>query len=208
MDGFNSTFSKPPHFTTLKLASCNLRKFPDLRNHSKFLTYLDLSQNQIQGEIPNWVWMISSSFLMHLNLSHNLLVGLQQLFSNFAPYLCLHLTYIPTCSMDESPPHPNFPTMWITQTTTSSLPSQMILVLTCPSLFSSLFQRIKSRESCLHPSAVQLTSKFLTFLTMLWVVEYLHVWLRMRLLRFWIYGETCLATLYLGIFLETVIYRL
>ena len=87
MDGFNSTFSKSPHFTTLKLASCNLRRFPDLRNHSKFLTYSDLSQNQIQGEIHNWIWMISNSFLMHLNLSHNLLVDLQQPFSNLPPYL-------------------------------------------------------------------------------------------------------------------------
>ncbi|XP_034694086.1 receptor-like protein 6 [Vitis riparia] len=87
VDGFNSTFSKSPHFTTLKLASCNLRRFPDLRNHSKFLTYSDLSQNQIQGEIHNWIWMISNSFLMHLNLSHNLLVDLQQPFSNLPSYL-------------------------------------------------------------------------------------------------------------------------
>ena len=41
-----------PYFTTFKLASCNLGKFPDfLRNQSKLYT-LDLSHNQIHGEIP------------------------------------------------------------------------------------------------------------------------------------------------------------
>ena len=87
VDSFNSSFSKSPHFTTLKLASCNLKRFPDLRNNSKFLGYLDLSQNQIQGEIPHWIWMIGNSFLVHLNLSHNLLVDLQEPFPNLPPYL-------------------------------------------------------------------------------------------------------------------------
>ena len=150
VDSFNSSFSKSPHFTTLKLASCNLKRFPDLRNNSKFLGYLDLSQNQIQGEIPHWIWMIGNSFLVHLNP----LIIFWWICKNLSLIfllICLPLTYIPTCSMDESPPRPNFPAMWITQTTASSLPSRMILVLTCPSLFSSLFQRITSQESFLHP---------------------------------------------------------
>ena len=64
-----------PYFTTFKLASCNLGKFPDfLRNQSKLYT-LDLSHNQIHGEIPNWIWELNS--LKYLNLSHNHLVTLQ-----------------------------------------------------------------------------------------------------------------------------------
>nr|XP_011466459.1 PREDICTED: receptor-like protein 12 isoform X2 [Fragaria vesca subsp. vesca] len=71
----NSSQSSFPNITTLKLASGKLRKFPDfLRNQSK-LTYLDLSQNQIDGEIPNWIWSLSN--LLQLNLSCNSLVTLE-----------------------------------------------------------------------------------------------------------------------------------
>ncbi|GAY32059.1 hypothetical protein CUMW_000340, partial [Citrus unshiu] len=44
----------------LRLASCKLRVIPDLKNQSK-LSYLDLSDNQIYGEIPNWVWEIGNA---------------------------------------------------------------------------------------------------------------------------------------------------
>ncbi|XP_073033606.1 receptor-like protein 7 [Primulina eburnea] len=60
----------------LNLASCKLKNFPDLRNQTK-LTFLDLSNNLISGEIPNWIWEIGNGRLMHLNLSYNNLVGLQ-----------------------------------------------------------------------------------------------------------------------------------
>ena len=65
-----------PKLTNLKLVSCKLRAFPDfLRNQSK-LTSLDLSNNQIQGKIPNWIWELR--FLSYLNLSNNLLMGLEE----------------------------------------------------------------------------------------------------------------------------------
>ncbi|KAK0585127.1 hypothetical protein LWI29_023746 [Acer saccharum] len=66
-----------PRFTTLKLASCNLSKIPNLKNQSR-LFHLDLSDNQIPGEVPNWIWTVG---LGHLNLSCNSLVGLQEPFS-------------------------------------------------------------------------------------------------------------------------------
>ncbi|KAM3689887.1 hypothetical protein ACJW31_09G079600 [Castanea mollissima] len=89
-----------PHFSTLKLASC---KFPDfLKNQSKLVT-LDLSGNQIPGEIPNWIWKPNN--LMYLNLSYNRLVTLQGPFRNLPSQLSvldLHsnqlqgqLTYLP-----------------------------------------------------------------------------------------------------------------
>ncbi|CAL8997619.1 unnamed protein product [Prunus brigantina] len=57
------------------LSSNKLRAFPDfLRNQSR-LEYLDLSDNQIQGEIPNWIWKLNS--LLTLNLSYNSLAILQ-----------------------------------------------------------------------------------------------------------------------------------
>ncbi|KAM3689884.1 hypothetical protein ACJW31_09G079400 [Castanea mollissima] len=74
-----------PHFSTLKLASCKLRAVPVfLKNQSK-LTSLDLSKNQIHGEIPNWIWKFNN--LMYLNLSHNRLVTLQEPLPNLPSLL-------------------------------------------------------------------------------------------------------------------------
>ncbi|XP_059648869.1 receptor-like protein 7 [Cornus florida] len=39
---------------------------------------LDLSDNQIEGKIPNWIWEVGNGSLSDLNLSHNLLVDLQE----------------------------------------------------------------------------------------------------------------------------------
>ena len=84
----NPTSPLLSNLTTLKLASCKLRTLPDLSTQSR-LTHLDLSDNQIRGSIPNWIWKIGNGSLMHLNLSHNLLEDLQETFSNFTPYLSI-----------------------------------------------------------------------------------------------------------------------
>ncbi|KAL2484848.1 receptor like protein 7 [Abeliophyllum distichum] len=73
----SSTSSPFPQLTRLNLASCNLQRFPDLRNQSKML-FLDLSDNQIKGEIPSWIWEVGKGSLSHLNLSYNLLQHLQK----------------------------------------------------------------------------------------------------------------------------------
>ncbi|CAL9002865.1 unnamed protein product [Prunus brigantina] len=71
----NSSHSSFPNITTLKLVSGQLRIFPNfLRNQSKLST-LDLSQNQIHGEIPNWIWRLNNLF--QLNLSCNSLETLE-----------------------------------------------------------------------------------------------------------------------------------
>ncbi|CDP10897.1 unnamed protein product [Coffea canephora] len=71
----NSTTSAFPQLSVLKLASCNLQKFPELRNQSNMI-HLDLSDNQIAGEIPRWIWEVGDGTLQHLNLSCNRLVDL------------------------------------------------------------------------------------------------------------------------------------
>ncbi|KAJ6755698.1 LEUCINE-RICH REPEAT RECEPTOR PROTEIN KINASE EMS1-LIKE-RELATED [Salix purpurea] len=73
--GKNSNVSSPPQFSVLRLASCNLRVFPDLRNQSE-LYHLDLSDNQITGPVPGWISELS--LLQYLNLSRNLLVHLER----------------------------------------------------------------------------------------------------------------------------------
>ncbi|XP_020553613.1 receptor like protein 30-like [Sesamum indicum] len=39
---------------------------------------LDLSDNQLHGEIPNWIWEVGDGFLCFLNLSHNQFSHLQE----------------------------------------------------------------------------------------------------------------------------------
>ncbi|KAJ6316044.1 hypothetical protein OIU78_019345 [Salix suchowensis] len=73
--GKNSNLSSRPQIKNLRLASCNLRVFPDLRNQSK-LSHLDLSDNQITGPVPGWISELS--ILQYLNLSRNLLVDLER----------------------------------------------------------------------------------------------------------------------------------
>ncbi|GLT55695.1 hypothetical protein SLA2020_287910 [Shorea laevis] len=73
-----ATISDPtsfPQIHTLKLASCKLKRFPNFLEEQSNLSILDLSTNQIDGNIPDWVWTKSS--LGYLNLSHNFLVNLQ-----------------------------------------------------------------------------------------------------------------------------------
>ncbi|KAK7395066.1 hypothetical protein VNO78_15608 [Psophocarpus tetragonolobus] len=65
-------------FSSMKyilLASCKLREFPGfLRNQSQ-LNALDLSNNHIQGIVPNWIWRFDS--LVYLNLSNNFLTNME-----------------------------------------------------------------------------------------------------------------------------------
>ncbi|CAL8165729.1 unnamed protein product [Prunus armeniaca] len=75
-----SSDSSFPQITTLGLASGKLRRFPDFLRNQFNLSYLDLSQNQIHGEMPNWIWRLNS--LYELNLSRNSLVTLEGPFLN------------------------------------------------------------------------------------------------------------------------------
>ncbi|KAH6787051.1 hypothetical protein C2S52_006603 [Perilla frutescens var. hirtella] len=73
----NSSLPVLPGIFSLYLASCKLQKFPQLRGHSRLIT-LDLSSNQLKGDIPNWIWEIGNGSLTHLNLSLNQLHGFQK----------------------------------------------------------------------------------------------------------------------------------
>jgi hypothetical protein len=55
------------------LSSCGIERLPKaLRHLGGDLRWLDLSQNQIQGEIPQWAWKTwSGYYFLHLDLSHN-----------------------------------------------------------------------------------------------------------------------------------------
>nr|GMD82814.1 receptor-like protein 12 [Ipomoea batatas] len=67
-----------PQLLFLSLASCNLQQIPDFLKNQSRLAMLDLSSNNMSGEIPNWVWGISDGFVRYLNLSHNRFTHLQE----------------------------------------------------------------------------------------------------------------------------------
>ncbi|XP_020222459.1 receptor-like protein 41 [Cajanus cajan] len=71
-----------PSLKNLYLGNCKLRKIPAfLRNQSQLLA-LDLSNNQIQGMIPNWIWRFDN--MLNLNLSNNFLIGMEGPFENLS----------------------------------------------------------------------------------------------------------------------------
>ncbi|KAK4267723.1 hypothetical protein QN277_024465 [Acacia crassicarpa] len=76
-----------PKLNNFMLASCKLKEFPVfLRNQSNLL-WLDLSNNQIQGTIPNWIWRFE--FMVFLNLSNNFLTDMEGPFHNITSNMFL-----------------------------------------------------------------------------------------------------------------------
>ncbi|XP_062171096.1 receptor-like protein 6 [Alnus glutinosa] len=69
-------------FDTITLASCKMKKFPDFLRNQSNLFFLDLSNNQIHGELPNWIWKLSD--LRYLNISYNYLKTLEGPISNIS----------------------------------------------------------------------------------------------------------------------------
>ena len=76
----NATNNK---FEILGLASCNLWHFPDFLRNQDQLQYLDLSYNNIHGQIPEWVWNTSKETLKIVNFSYNFLTSVDYHLVNF-----------------------------------------------------------------------------------------------------------------------------
>ncbi|KAI8570773.1 hypothetical protein RHMOL_Rhmol01G0062900 [Rhododendron molle] len=68
-----------PNLRYFKMSSCNIEAFPHFLRASENLEVLDLSQNRIHGQVPNWVGFFGKASLEYLNLSHNFLTNMQQL---------------------------------------------------------------------------------------------------------------------------------
>ncbi|XP_069148370.1 receptor-like protein Cf-9 [Solanum lycopersicum] len=62
----------PGSLMSLRLAACEVKELEFLRS-AKLLWHLDLSNNKIEGKIPDWAWSNWMYSLKHLNLSHNML---------------------------------------------------------------------------------------------------------------------------------------
>ncbi|XP_048127721.1 receptor like protein 22-like [Rhodamnia argentea] len=74
-----------PTLYTLKLASCQLSSVPEFLQNLPLLSYLDLSDNRIQGEIPKWIW--ESEYISYVNLSFNFFEKLGEPLPNLSPDL-------------------------------------------------------------------------------------------------------------------------
>ncbi|XP_062002942.1 receptor-like protein 7 [Rosa rugosa] len=72
--GTNSSHPSLLQIKTLNLTSNKLKAFPSFLKNQSYLTELDLSNNQIPGQIPNWIW---KPHLDNLYLCCNKLVSLE-----------------------------------------------------------------------------------------------------------------------------------
>ncbi|PUZ68623.1 hypothetical protein GQ55_2G042900 [Panicum hallii var. hallii] len=71
----DTIFSHSLKIQYIYLASCNLTKFPASLEYIDTIKILDLSNNQIEGAIPSWVW---ENRLVSLDLSHNRFTTLEK----------------------------------------------------------------------------------------------------------------------------------
>ena len=92
-------------FEVLGLASCNLTHFPDFLHNQDQLQWLDLSYNNIHGQIPKWVWNTSKETLMFVNFSHNFLTGFDQHLVNF-PWPQIQILDLSSNKLQELPQIP------------------------------------------------------------------------------------------------------
>jgi len=74
-----------PKLRALDLESCKLVQIPSFLQNQSTILAIHLSNNNIEGPIPKWIWQLES--LISLNLSHNFLTGLEESFSNFSSNL-------------------------------------------------------------------------------------------------------------------------
>ncbi|KAH7849301.1 hypothetical protein Vadar_015958 [Vaccinium darrowii] len=74
--GDNNTL---PNLRVIIMSSCNIEMFPDFFRTSEKIEQLDLSNNRIRGQIPNWFGFIGKASLSYLNLSHNFLTDIKEL---------------------------------------------------------------------------------------------------------------------------------
>ncbi|XP_059449426.1 receptor-like protein 20 [Corylus avellana] len=71
----NATLQK---FQLLGFSSCNLSEVPNFIRSQHELKHLNLSNNKIHGQVPEWMWNTSTTSLGVLDLSNNLLAGFSQ----------------------------------------------------------------------------------------------------------------------------------
>ncbi|CAL9217904.1 unnamed protein product [Arabidopsis halleri] len=72
---YNTTYDAEfsSHLEYLELSSCNIIDFPEFIRNQRNLSSIDLSNNKIKGQVPDWLWRLPE--LSTLDLSNNSLIG-------------------------------------------------------------------------------------------------------------------------------------
>ncbi|KAK9162014.1 hypothetical protein Syun_002916 [Stephania yunnanensis] len=81
-------FINIPSLSEFRASSCNLSVVPRFLRYQPHLLILDLSNNQIQGKMPDWLW---TKVEYSLDLSNNSLVGFEDPFSNHSSSSLIYL---------------------------------------------------------------------------------------------------------------------
>ncbi|KAK4549588.1 hypothetical protein RGQ29_032750 [Quercus rubra] len=79
-----------PNIVQLQLSSSNITEIPHFLQTAENIEYLDLSKNQIKGNIPKWFLEVGKDSLYNLNLSYNFLTSIGHLPWKHMDILDLH----------------------------------------------------------------------------------------------------------------------
>ncbi|KAF8074432.1 hypothetical protein N665_1102s0015 [Sinapis alba] len=71
----SSTLHLPSPIGSLALSSCNISEFPKFLQTQTGLFFLNISANQFQGQVPEWLWRLPG--LDYLDLSQNSFTGFE-----------------------------------------------------------------------------------------------------------------------------------
>ncbi|KAH0980601.1 hypothetical protein GBA52_007778 [Prunus armeniaca] len=91
--GSNIMNATVQQFTILGLSSCNLKEFPYFLQNQTNLERLDLVDNKISGEVPNWMWNLSKETLIFLDISTNFFSGELPAVIPWVKLQCLRLSF-------------------------------------------------------------------------------------------------------------------
>ncbi|XP_062081203.1 receptor-like protein 36 [Humulus lupulus] len=75
----NNNDTLPNTLSELHLSSCGISEFSYSLRSLENLRYLDLSNNQIEGSVPQWLWNMGKDSLYLLDISHNSLTQIDQI---------------------------------------------------------------------------------------------------------------------------------
>ncbi|GLT58228.1 hypothetical protein SLA2020_311390 [Shorea laevis] len=100
----NTIFAK---LVALGLGSCNLKDFPGFLQDQDQLEYLEVSFNDITGQIPQWICKLNKS-LTHLNLSHNSFTNIEKFSACLPSFSTLYILDLSFNMLEASLPIPVF----------------------------------------------------------------------------------------------------
>ncbi|XP_062081163.1 receptor-like protein 6 [Humulus lupulus] len=75
----NNNDTLPNTLSHLYLSSCGISEFPYSLRSLENLRFLDLSNNQIEGSVPQWLWNMGNDSLYFLDISHNSLTQIDHI---------------------------------------------------------------------------------------------------------------------------------